>query len=146
MRFSKLANKNVLLDIPTNSLLSSLKGRRIEQGLSINQLAKKLSLSWKSIRNYEQRKYPPCLLNLINMAEFFSYDLSDSLNYKFFHGLIRADRIRARMKSIGLTGTKLARLTGYSSAVVNAAIRLNEETSIFCLNAVLNALDNAERR
>ena len=146
MKFNKIANKSILLDTPTTSLLSSLKARRIAHGLSITQLAEKLCVSRRSIDNYEQKKSPPCLLNLINMAEFFSYDLSDSLNYKFFHGLIRADRIRARIKSIGLTSTELARLTGYNKSSINAAIRLREDISIYCLNAVLNVLKNAERK
>ena len=140
MKFSKLANKSVLLDTPTNTLLSSLKQRRIDYGLSVKELAEKLCVNRVSVECYEQRKSPPCLLNLINISEFFNYDLSKSLNYKFFHGLIQADSIKARMKSLGLTCAELAKLSGYSRSVVYETINLRSGTSLFSLNAVLNVL------
>lgn len=146
MRFNKLANKKILLDIPTSSLLSSLRNRRETYGLSVSQLAEKLCVNRSTIDRYERRDYPPTLLTLINMSEFFSYDLSASLNYKFFHRQIRADELKARIKSMGLTSNELASLTGYSKAAINVAIRLSDDTSIFCLNAVLNALCNYQRR
>ena len=141
MKFSKIANKNVLLDVPTSTLLSSLEQRRIDFGLSVKELAKKLSLSPRSIRCYELGHYPPTLLNLINISEFFRYNLSPSLNYKFFHGLIHSDEIKARMKFLGLTCVEVARLTGYSAKTISSAININASTSIFCLNAVLSVLD-----
>ncbi len=146
MRFNKLANKKILLDIPTSSLLSSLRNRRETYGLSVSQLAEKLCVNRSTIDRYERRDYPPTLLTLINMSEFFSYDLSASLNYKFFHRQICADELKARIKSMGLTSNELASLTGYSKAAINVAIRLSDDTSIFCLNAVLNALCNYQRR
>ena len=145
MKFSKLANKNILLDVPSSTLLSSIKQRRIDYGLSVKQLAEKLCISHRSIQSYEQGKYPPILLTLINMGEFFGYDLSDSLNYKFFHGLIRSDEIKERMKYLGLTYVELARLTGYSRSVIYETINLRSGTSLFSLNAVLKVL-NIERK
>ena len=140
MKFSKIANKNILLDVPTSTLLSSLGQRRIDFGMSVKELAKELSLSPRSIRCYELGHYPPTLLNLINISEFFRYDLSKSLNYKFFHGLIRADKIKARMKSLGMTCTELAQLTGYCRGIVYETINLRSGTSLFSLSTVLNVL------
>ena len=140
MKFSKIANKSILLDIPTSSLLSSLKQRRIDYGLSVKKLAEKLCINHWSVQCYEQRKSPPCLLNLMNISEFFRYDLSESLNYKFFHGLIQADKIKARMKTLGLTCAELARQTGYCRGAVYETINLRSGTSLFSLNAVLNVL------
>ena len=141
MKFNKIANKNVLLDVPTSTLLSSLKERRLAYGLSTTELAGKLCISRRSITSYERKEYPPTLLTLINIGEFFSYDLSPSLNYKFFHGLIHSDEIKARMKFLGLTCVEVARLTGYSAKTISSAININASTSIFCLNAVLSVLD-----
>ena len=146
MKFSKIANKQVLLDIPTSSLLSSLKQRRLTYGLSITELADKLCISRRSITSYERKEYPPTLLTLINIGEFFSYDLSPSLNYKFFHGLIRSDEIKAHIKLAGLTCVELACLTGYNIKSVYNAVNISANTSLFCLDAVLNALNNAERK
>ena len=146
MKFSKIANKQVLLDIPTSSLLSSLKQRRLTYGLSITELADKLCISRRSIACYERKEYPPTLLTLINIGEFFSYDLSDSLNYKFFHGLIRSDEIKERIKFVGLTCVELACLTGYSVKSIYSAIHISANASIFCLDAVLKALGSKERK
>ena len=142
MKFSKLANKKILLDVPTSTLLGSLKERRIEYKLSVKQVAEKLCISISSIGYYERGIYPPSLLNLMNLAEFFAFDLSKSLNYKFFHGLIRSDEIQKRIKRSGLTMYELAHMTGYSRTNISEAVKLTSNASIFCVNAVLNALNN----
>ena len=73
--------KRIVLDEPTSSFLQSLGDIRQKAGMSRKALAIALNISPANITDYESGKRMPSVEMLIRLTEFFSYDISKSLNY-----------------------------------------------------------------
>lgn len=134
----------VALDPPTVTLLTSLKPLRVSANLTQEALANHLSTTKESIFAYEKRKVAPKLEALMSLANFFNYDLSESVNYKYYHRLIDPPTLKDRIKRLGLRYLDIGELTGYSERMIIGSINLNP-ASLPCLYAIFKALEQAER-
>ncbi len=133
----------VALDPPTVTLLSSLKSMRKRAGLTQEALANHLSVAKGSITAYEKRRVAPKLSVLMRLANFFNYDLSESVNYKYYHRLIDPPTLKDRIKHLGLRYWDIGELTGYSERMIIGSINLNL-ASLPCLYAIFRALEQVE--
>ena len=134
----------VALDPPTVTLLTSLKSLRASAGLTKTALAQQLNITDGSIAAYEKRKVAPKLGVLIRLADFFSYDLSESVNYKYYYRMIDPPALKDRIKRLRLDYYDIAELTGYSKRMILCSVNLNG-ASLPCLYAIFRALEQAER-
>ena len=77
---------------------------------------------------------------LMRLAEIFGYDLSDSVNYKVYHGELKPQNIKRLLCRYGLSYGELSELTGYAAANIYASVNQKSYGSIACLSAVLEVL------
>ena len=129
-------NKKICEDAQTRKFLSNLQNLRKAQGYSCEEIAQKIGISPRRIKDYELQKRRPDLGNLLKLAEILNYDLSRSLNYKYAHGKISPITIRRQMQERELTPRKLSRLTGYSLHMVYEVLRWEKCLSLPCLEAI----------
>ena len=135
----------IVLDTPTNKFLTSLRSMRKQAGLSQKEVALAVKIAPPILHIYETGKRYPSLRNLMKLADYFGYDLSDSVNYKFYRGEIRPSETKERIQRQRLTYFQLALATGYSQKSVGQSVRQAPNGSLLCLNAVLECLANLER-
>lgn len=76
----------------------------------------------------------------MKLAELFGYDLSDSVNYKYFYRTIQPLSIKSSLRKYGLTYGEVSRLTGYDKGHIYESVNLFPETTLACLSAVLEVI------
>ena len=111
------ANKKICLDEVSMRLLCSLKSERLRRGLTQKELGVKIGVARGIISHYECGRKRPYLCHLIKLSETFGYDLSSSVNYKYWHGQIKWYKLRQQMAYYGFTCSELS---GYISYHINA--------------------------
>ena len=89
---------------------------------------------------YELGLNQPSLGVLMRLAELLGYDLSESVNYKVYHGLLRPYNLKRSLRRYSLSYVELSRLTGYASANIYASVNQKPYGSISCLLSVLEVL------
>ena len=80
--------KYIVLDVITQEFLSRLRELRRSLGLTQREAASALGIHRDLFRLYENGRKIPYLERLLMLADFYCYDISDSINYKFYHGEI----------------------------------------------------------
>ena len=129
--------KYIVLDEPTSKFLSTLRTRREEIGQKQKDVALAVKIAPPMLYIYETGKRYPTLQTLMKLADYFGYDLSESVNYKFYRGEIRPSETKERIQRQRLTYLQLALATGYSQKSVGQSVRQAPNGSLLCLNAVL---------
>ena len=137
--------KCILLDEIVKKFLGSLRDLRKSFGMSCNELAEKLNISSFCVYDWEEGKCYPTLEKLIRLAEVFDYDISESLNYKYFYK-INSSGIYTSMKRYGLNYRELERITGFKRHRVRGSILMNGRGTVSCLAAVLAVIDDERKR
>lgn len=146
MREVQLERKKIVLDAPTREFLSLLKSLRQEHDYSCKELVRRLGMgSISSLSYYERGLRLPSLGCLIKMAETLKYDLSDSVNYKFFYGEIDLVHLRAEIEGYGLTLRELSRRINFEYRQPGDTLRGTHYASVSCLWEILSYL-NANRK
>lgn len=140
-----MSSKKICNDEPTQGLLRGLKELRESIGYTRKELAQRIEVRPRTLQNYELQTRQPVLGRLLKLAEILGYDLSRSLNYKYYHGKVSLIRIRRRMLEKGITPQTLSRLTGYSLSMVQDTLMEKEKMSLSCLDAVLQVLRERTR-
>ena len=133
--------KRIVLDEPARKFLQSLKAMREEAAMTKAALADAIGIARTNFTNYENGKRTPSLEVLIKMADFFGYDLSESLNYKLYHGEISPALMRYQLKRYGFNYSELSRMTGYSLYSVRNCFVFSRRVTPQCLHAVLQVLE-----
>ena len=128
--------KQICEDGPTREFLSGLKRYRELRGYTRDELSQKVGIPVPTLRWYETHRGPPRLERLIKLSEELGYDLSGSVNYKYYYERIELKRIRQRIKETGITRQELSELTGYSVRTL---------TYSPCLKAGDSSINNAAR-
>lgn len=136
----------IVLDDPTKEFLSSLRSLRLKSGKTLKEVGKAIKISGTAVGSYEKGTAIPLLRNLLSLAEYFGYDLSASVNYKYYHGQLTSASIRERMSKLGLTYSDLSGLTKYDEQSVYHSVHQTSKGTLLCLNAVLEAMSGLERR
>ena len=140
----RISEKHIALDEPTREFLSSLRVLREHSGMSVSYAANCLGIRRSALYVYENGRHKPNLNTLMKLAELFEYDLSGSINYKFYHGKLCASEIKDKLTMYGLTYSELSKLTGYDAERISDAVNLREHGSILCLWAVIEEIKREE--
>ena len=135
-------NKCIVLDGVTQEFLSRLRELRQSLGLTQNEAASALGIHKDLLRLYEYGRKIPYLERLIMLADFYCYDISGSINYKFYHGEIKLWNIKAQLKIYGLRSCELSEHTRYSTGRINQVIRSKKLSSILCLASILEVINH----
>ena len=128
-------------DEPSHIFMSSIRECRKRHGLTAREVAEKLGIDVSSYRRYERGAAIPSLEKLIKTAEILGYDLSESFNYKYYHGKISRIKIRRSLKHYGITHDELSGLTGYSRIQIQNTLYNYGEGSMLCLGAIYEVIE-----
>ena len=139
-RGTDVNTKSIAMDKITREFLRNIRKRRKELGITQAVLGDAVGYTRTAVLAAEKGIFRPSLLLLIKLSEVLKADISGSINYKYFKGELRAERIKKSMRCYGLSNAELARLTGYSTKVVSVSVRLKPEISLPCLQAVLEVI------
>lgn len=137
--------KCIILDEPARSFLASLRAERVRAGLTQSYVAECLNIARSTVGSYEHGINLPPLENLIKLAELLEYDISDSLNYKFFYRKIQPYKIKYNLRQYGLSYRELSELTGYEEERIGEAVRMKPKCSILCWAAVLGVIEQERK-
>ena len=137
-----MTNKKLFLDENTENFLRNLKSLREKSGFTREQTAQIIGITVDTLTRYECLHCLPSVKNFIQLAALFGYDISENINYKFYSGKIDYAKIKAKIKNLGMSLAALAKLTNYSEASINLVFSKCKNSSIACLAAVLNILEN----
>lgn len=139
------ANKKICLDEVSVRLLRSLKSERQKLGISQRELAQLTGINQCSIGEYERGAKIPPLCRLIKLSETFGYDLSTSVNYKYWYGKIDWWKLRQQLTYYGFTCRELSSYVGYRESAVNKVFWQIRGFSLDCLNAILGVFEDERR-
>ena len=139
-------SKSMCADECSMRFLRSLKERRRVYGLTQSMLAGCIGVSLGTLKAYEQGRLLPSLNALMRLVEYFEADLSDSINWKYYHGQLNPRKIYASLKRYGLNYAEVGRLIGYSDITVSASVRLQHKGSLTVLSQVLDVIEDERRR
>ena len=136
MRNPQLGRKAILVDESTARFLGMLRSLRMEQGYTQKELAVKIGVRNQCVLSrYETGSKLPQLGHLIRLAKILNYDLSSSLNYKFFYGELDAAGMRA--KELELSCEEFANCLKFSKRSISDALHMTKDTSVMCVAAIL---------
>lgn len=137
--------KLIYLDEPAIKFLSVLRSERQKLGLSLREAASYLKCDLSTLSNYEKSENTPMIDTFIKLSELYHYDISESINYKYFYRTITAKQIKAKLKRYGLETSELSRLTGYGRYVIINTKNLYSTCSLPCLAAILKIIEQEDR-
>lgn len=89
----KKFNTRAILDAPTKRFLGKMKSLREDAGLSLGALAVAVGVSKTTVLRMETKDELPFIHNLLKVASALKYDISDSVNYKYYHGEVSPEKI-----------------------------------------------------
>lgn len=141
-----LQDKCICCDDISKKFLISLERERLKKGLSRQELASMLGVHVQTVSCYERGKHLPKLHTLMKLAEIFGYDLSSSINYKYYHGQIDSETIKRRLRFYGLSNEGIGNLIGYTHDSIYKALNFADDISLDCLNAILEVIDEERER
>ena len=138
--------KQIVIDAPVKEFLSELKELRERAGISQPKLAQELNIGRTTMQSYELGVSMPTLGTLIKLAEYFNYDISQSFNYKYFHGEIQSREVKKKLKYYGISNKELSEITGYDKTCISCSIRMTKDNhaTLACLAAVLKVIEQEE--
>ncbi len=133
------------MDEQTINNLKGIKADRKRLGLSRKKLSELTGINYKAISDYETGRYAPHLSRYLRLAEFFGWDIRDSPNYKFGKTTVKQD-LKKRKKSYGLSTVEISHLTNFSEDSIENALYNHNRSTINSFAAVLEVLDEEEKR
>lgn len=139
MAFKK-GTKKIALDAITCKFLTALRSERIRRGLTLKETAGYIGCTFGKISEFERGEAYPALETLMRLSELYDYDLSGSVNYRYYHRKIHSCIIWREMKRYKLTCKELTGLTGYGLLAIYRAVHVESGLSLECLNAVISVI------
>lgn len=137
-----MIDKFIVLDEVTVKFLSELRNLRLQKGLSIYRVSPEVGISHHVISRYERGKLTPMLENLITLAEYYDYDISESINYRFYYRKIKSCDLKAELKRYGLSTRELSNITGYRITRIQESLKMASTGTILCLAAILDVISH----
>lgn len=133
------------LDEETQRNLRNMRADRKRLGLSRKDLADRLGVKYSAVADYELGRNAPHLSRYLLLAEIFGWDIKDSANYKF---AMTAEKykLKKRKDSYGLNAREISRLSNFSESSIENALYMHSRSTINSFAAVLEVLDEEERR
>ena len=136
IRYDKL----IYLDEPARRFFYALKSERKKIGLTLKEVGETLGFSYSTLSDDEDNRCYPKLRIFIMLAGLYKYDISESVNYKYFYNKINTIQFRDNLKRYGLRSKELAQLTGYSEETVKRTINFASSLSLGCLSEILKVI------
>ena len=115
------------LDDVTREFLQMLPYLVKVEGYSWREFAEACGYKKYAISNVISNAQMPSVEFLLAMAETLDYDLSESINYRYHHGLCTKQTLRERIAKLNITLDDLAQKTGYVSTYLRNRIMYNHE-------------------
>ena len=130
------------------NFLRSIRERRKKQKLTAEYVAHFLGVHTNTLYDYEKCKTVPSVARLIQLAEFYGVDISDSINYKTANYQKFLCEIKEKLKKYAISYRELAKLISYSEVSVyqifNGVYR--GSTEFFdCVQSVLKSERESEK-
>ena len=135
-----MSHKMIALDEPTRRFLRALRYFRRRIGKHQREIAEALKLDESTYQKHELGLSYPSLENLMRLAEYFSYDLSESVNHKVYYGTLKPSDIKRALRHYDLSYRELSEQTGYSQDRICYSVCMTARGSLACLSAVLSVL------
>ena len=137
------ANKKICVDEIVIEFMRSLKAEREKRGFTMRMLAEKAGCGESTLAHYEDMSHFPRTVGiLMRLSEALGYDISGSINYRYYHGQIDIAGIRERIASSGLTVSEIENRAGCDKIFTPGG---EDIISLNALSSVLRVLDEAER-
>ncbi len=136
------ANKKICLDEVSVRFLRLLKSERLKAGLSQSELGKLVGTKRSLISTYENESRIPTVGYFVKLAEVLGYDLSSSVNYKYYHGLIDFRRLNKWLSFFGFTIRELSHYVMYDEATVGKIFSGRYKVSLDCLSKILEIFED----
>lgn len=133
--------KNIALDDITVEFLGKLRRLRETHGFTQKFIAEYANTTRTCVTCYEQGKSTPSLRTLIKLAEVLNYDISQSVNYKFFHRKINTGKLMKSIRVHGFSFVEISSIVGYSPENVSLAVRAKPNASIQCLHEIIQLIE-----
>lgn len=133
------------MDEQAVSNLKGMKAARKRLGLTRKKLSELTGINYSSIADYEMGRYAPYLSRYLKLAEILGWDIQDSVNYKFAM-TAEKHKLKKRKKCYGLNTREISRLSNFSESSIENALYMHSRSTINSFAAVLEVLDEEERR
>lgn len=135
-----MSHKMIALDEPTLRFLGALRYFRRRIGKHQWEIAEALKLDESTYQKHELGLSYPSLENLMRLAEYFSYDLSESVNHKVYYGTLKPCAIKRELRHYDLSYRELSEQTGYTLDRICYSVCMTAKGSLACLSAVLSVI------
>lgn len=135
-----MSHKMIALDEPTLRFLGALRYFRRRIGKHQWEIAEALNLDESTYQKHELGLSYPSLENLMRLAEYFGYDLSESVNHKVYYRTLKPEAIKRALRHYDLSYRELSEQTGYTMDRICSSVCMTAKGSLACLSAVLEVL------
>ena len=135
-----MSHKMIALDEPTRKFLGRLRNFRRRIGKHQWEIAEALNLDESTYQKHELGLSYPSLENLMRLAEYFGYDLSESVNHKVYYKTLKPEAIKRELRHYDLSYRELSEQTGYTLDRICNSVCMTAKGSLACLCAVLEVL------
>ena len=135
-----MSHKMIALDEPTRIFLGALRSYRRRIGKHQREIAEALKLDESTYQKHELGLSYPSLENLMRLAEYFGYDLSESVNHIVYYRTLQPEDIKRELRRYDLSYRELSEQTGYTIDRISNSICMTVKGSLACLSAVLSVL------
>ena len=137
----KRNTKLIVLDEITRKFLSELRTERKLRGLTLKETAGYIGCVFSKISEFERGDVYPSLETLMRLSELYEYDISGSVNYRYYHGKISSNKILSEMKRYKLTCKELTCLTGFGLLAIYRAVHMDRGASLECISSILSVIE-----
>ncbi|MBR2208992.1 MAG: helix-turn-helix transcriptional regulator [Synergistaceae bacterium] len=139
-RFIRIYQDKITMDF-----LARLKEFREALGLSIHEVGRRTGICATSLCAFERKREQPSLKTLIKLANFYNIDISDSINWKFYHGEISPDLVKKILVRYGFSKSEMAREIGIIPTNIWNTIDGNFNGTLRKLGLVMDVLKREEK-
>ena len=139
--FEEKSRMLIYPDKITLEFLSKLKELRKMLNLTLRECLEKTGIRESNLNDYERGNTYPCLKNLIKLANFYNYDISDSINWKFYPGKIRLWDIAQKKEQYALSYGDISEKLGSNKTLLCFTLSGNKIGSLRSLGRIVECLE-----
>ena len=116
------ARQFAYVDDKAEALLRTLKVAIRTSGKTKDKIAREAHVSRSVIERWVQGKEIPTIGNLISLAQILNVDISDSINFKWYHDLIDVKQIEQKIAKFNLTPRDIASMLNFAESYVSMIV------------------------
>ena len=149
LTLEKLRRKQIFPDDETLKNLRNIKSARKSLGLTLKALSGRTGINLYLLSDYENQRCRPTLGKYIKLADFFGWDISKSINYRFWHQFLSLHHERELKKKklrFNLSNNEIANLLGVKCDMVRNTLNRGYKGSANIFAGILAIYDDEQRR